>query len=107
MAWAKLFDIKEDLPALNPKQEVNLKTGHFDCGKSLLATSVPTSAPAKLAESINVFNALIHQEVSSAANNEGELKAWIDLQIVVPAKTILNLLRTIQNPHLDPLKRKN
>ena len=106
----KLFDIKEDLPTLNPNEAVNFKTVHFDCGQSPQVTSVPTSTPANLAESINIFNGLIHKEVSSAAKlleiDEGELKAWIDLQIEVPAKTILNLLRTIQNLHLDPLNEE-
>jgi len=54
----KLFDIKEDLPTLNPKQVVNLKKVHFDYGQSPQATSVPTSIPSNLAESINVFNGL-------------------------------------------------
>ena len=106
----KLFDIKEDLPTLNPKQVVNLKKVHFDYGQSPQATSVPTSIPSNLAESIHVFNRLIHKEVSSAAKlleiDEDELKAWIDLQIEVPAKTILNLLRTIQNLRLDPLNEE-
>ena len=110
----KRFDVKEDLPTLSPKQVVNLKKVHFDYGQSPQATSVPSSTPvstpANLAESINVFNGLIHKEVSSAAKlleiDEDELKAWIDLQIEVPAKTILNLLRTIQNLHLDPLNEE-
>ena len=114
----KRFDIKEDLPTLSPKQAVNLKSVHFDYGQSPQATSVPAgiptstpvSTPANLAESIHVFNGLIHKKVSSAAKlleiDEGELKAWIDLQIEVPAKTILNLLRTIQNLHLDPLNEE-
>ena len=54
----KLFDIEEDLPTLSPKQAVNLKTVHFDYGQSPQATSVPTSIPSNLAESINVFNGL-------------------------------------------------
>ena len=106
----KRFDIKEDLPTLSLKQAVNLKTVHFDCGQSPQATSIPASTPANLAESIHVFNGLIHKEVSSAAKlleiDEDELKAWIDLQIEVPAKTILNLLRTIQNLRLDPLNEE-
>ena len=114
----KRFDIKEDLPTLSLKQAVNLKTVHFDYGQSPPPTSVPTSittsgpvtTPGNLAESIHVFNGLIHKEVSSAAKlleiDEGELKAWIGLQIEVPAKTILNLLRTIQSLHLDPLNEE-
>jgi hypothetical protein len=38
--------------------------------------------------------------------NEQELQAWINLQIEVPAKTILSLLRTMQHWHLDPLNEE-
>ena len=59
------------------------------------------------AQSIALFNGLIDKELARAAAglgiDEGELKAWIDLQIDVPAKTILTILRSMQNLHLDPL----
>ena len=58
-------------------------------------------------QSIALFNGLIDKELARAAAglgiDEGELKAWIDLQIEVPAKTILTILRSMQNLHLDPL----
>ena len=58
-------------------------------------------------QSIALFNGLIDKELARAAAglgiDEGELKAWIDLQIDVPAKTILTLLRSMQSLHLDPL----
>ena len=58
-------------------------------------------------QSIALFNGLIDKELGRAAAglgiDEGELKAWIDLQIEVPAKTILTILRSMLNLHLDPL----
>ena len=58
-------------------------------------------------QSIALFNGLIDKELARAAAglgiDEEELKAWIDLQIDVPAKTILTILRSMQNLHLDPL----
>lgn len=60
-----------------------------------------------LFQSIELFHGLIKKELAKAATglgiNEAELKAWVDLQIDVPAKTILTLLRMMQNLHLDPL----
>jgi hypothetical protein len=62
---------------------------------------------ATITQSIELFNRLVDRELGRAAAglgiDEGELKAWIDLQIEVPAKTILTLLRSVQNLHLDPL----
>ena len=62
---------------------------------------------ASIPHSIGLFNGLINKELARAAAglgiDEGELKAWIDLQIDVPAKTILTLLRSMQSLHLDPL----
>ena len=58
-------------------------------------------------QSIALFNGLIDKELARAAAglgiDEEELKAWIDLQMDVPAKTILSLLRMMLNLHLDPL----
>lgn len=63
-----------------------------------------------IAQSIELFNSLIAKELARAANNlgidEAELQAWVDLQIEVPAKAILNLLRMMQNLHLDPLSEE-
>jgi len=65
------------------------------------------SAQANIAQSIELFNGLIAKELAKAASGVGidevELKAWIDLQIEVPAKTILTLLRMMQSLRLDPL----
>jgi hypothetical protein len=70
-------------------------------------TQKPASSEASITRSIGLLNGLIDQELGRAAAglgiDEGELKAWIDLQIEVPAKTILTLLRSMQNLHLDPL----
>ena len=60
-----------------------------------------------LTQSIELFYSLIKKELGKAATGLGidevELKAWVDLQIDVPAKTILTVLRMMQSLHLDPL----
>ena len=60
-----------------------------------------------LRQSIELFHGLIKKELTKAATGLGidevELKAWVDLQIEVPAKTILTVLRMMQSLHLDPL----
>jgi len=60
--------------------------------------------------SIELFQSLINQELDKAAQKIGiesaQLQAWIDLQVEVPAKTILILLRTIQSLNLDPLNEE-
>ena len=62
---------------------------------------------ASITQSIGLFNRLIDQELGSAAAgldiDAAELKAWVDLQMEVPAKAILVLLRSMQSLHLDPL----
>jgi len=78
----------------------NTEMGHRDAdGGTNMTQSLP--------QSIELFYSLIKKELAKAATglgiDEAELKAWIDLQIDVPAKTILTLLRMMQNLHLDPL----
>ena len=101
-----LLGIKEDLPLESPDQVVNARTVQFGSDVPVL----PTQSPSNLSEAIGIFHELIAKEIASAATlleiNELELKAWIDLQIEVPAKTILALLRTMQHWHLDPLKEE-
>lgn len=61
-------------------------------------------------QSIELFQNLIDQEIGKAAKEIGiedwQLKAWLDMQIEVPAKTILSFLRTIQSLYLDPLNEE-
>ena len=63
-----------------------------------------------IAQSIELFNKLIAKELARAASglgiDEAELQAWVDLQIEVPAKAILTLLRMMQSLHLDPLSEE-
>jgi hypothetical protein len=107
-----LIDIAEDLikdapPAPNqadatsPTRIIQLNA-HSSCASK--------QDPNTLAKSIELFHSLISKElVTSAAHlglDEAELQAWVDLQIEVPAKTILVLLRTMQNLHLDPLNEE-
>jgi len=67
-------------------------------------------AQTNITQSIELFNNLITKELARAASglgiDESELKAWVDLQIEVPAKTILTLLRMMQSLHLDPLSEE-
>lgn len=57
-----------------------------------------------------IFHKLISKEISNVAKTlrieEEELQAWVDLQIEVPPKTILSLLRTAQDCVLDPFKEE-
>lgn len=61
-------------------------------------------------QSIELFQNLIEHEIGKAAKQIGiedwQLKSWLDMQIEVPAKTILSFLRTIQSLHLDPLNEE-
>jgi hypothetical protein len=65
------------------------------------------STASSIVQSIELFNGLIDKELTKAASllriDPAELMAWIDLQIDVPAKTVLSLLRSMQNLQLDPL----
>jgi hypothetical protein len=76
------------------------KTTHKSAGSA-------ASTAQSIAQSIGLFNRLIDEELGRAAAglgiDKGELKAWVDLQMDVPAKAILVLLRTMQSLHLDPL----
>lgn len=85
-----LLDLPEDLlsmPTPNEKAPINPVTNYV--------------------QSMELFQGLIDQELCKAAKELGiesaQLKSWVDLQVEVPAKTILTLLRTIQSLHLDPL----
>lgn len=98
------LEIKEDLPFEADSQAFNTRTVQFGSARPTL----PAETSSKLSEAISIFHEVIEKEITSAAAvlevNELELKAWIDLQIEVPAKTVLALLRTMQHWHLDPLK---
>lgn len=104
---ATLLEIKEDLmedagQSVNPISHARVVT--FNTRKSDQAAGVCIS------QSIELFHSLIDKELVRAATglgiDEAELKAWVDLQIKVPAKTILTLLRMMQSLHLDPLSEE-
>ena len=63
-----------------------------------------------ITQSIEIFSSLIGKELAKAARGLGideiELQAWVDLQIEVPGKQILTLLRMMQSLHLDPLSEE-
>ena len=97
--------IEEVIEIANPTSDSKIVTFGSEVINPLAssAASIAQSIP----QSISLFNGLIDKELARAAAgldiDEGELKAWIDLQIEVPAKTILTILRSMQNLHLDPL----
>jgi hypothetical protein len=101
-----LLEIKDDLPFEASRQSVNTRTVQFGNNPPLS----PTESPSNLSKSIGIFHELINKEIGNAATlleiDGQELKAWIDLQIEVPAKTVLSLLRTMQHWHLDPLQEE-
>jgi len=97
--------IANALPTVEPMGKskaipFNTELGHRDSG-------VRVNMTQSLPQSIELFYSLIKKELGKAATglgiDEAELKAWVDLQIDVPAKTILTLLRMMQSLHLDPL----
>ena len=102
-----LFDLQEDLLE-DARQSVcpisPARVVRFNTKTSAQARGSSTS------QSIELFHSLIDKELVRAATgleiNEAELKAWVDLQIEVPAKTILALLRMMQTLHLDPLSEE-
>ena len=63
-----------------------------------------------LSKPIELMDRLIQKEISACAGLIGveadELQAWIDLQIAVPAKSILALLRVAKQYELDPLQEE-
>ena len=102
-----LADLQEDLidddrQSLNPISHA--KVVSFNTKTS------DQAAGSTISQSIELFHSLIDKELVRAATelgiDEAELKAWIDLQIEVPAKTILTLLRMMQSLHLDPLSEE-
>ena len=99
-----LFDIQEDLID-DTRQSLN-PISHTKVVSFNNKTSDQAARPS-ISQSIELFHSLIDKELIKAATalgiDETELKAWVDLQIEVPAKTILTLLRMIQSLHLDPL----
>ena len=73
-------------------------------------STIQSNGQTNIAQSIELFNQLITKELARAASglgiDEAELQAWVDLQIEVPAKTILILLRMMQSLNLDPLSEE-
>ena len=97
--------IEEVIEIANPTSDSKIVTFGAEVINPLASSAA--SIAQSIAQSIGLFNGLIDKELGRAAAglgiDEGELKAWIDLQIDVPAKTILTILRSMLNLHLDPL----
>ena len=99
-----LFDIQEDLlddVMQSPNPISHARVVNFNTKTS------DQAAGSIISQSIELFHSLIDKELIKAATeleiDKAELQAWVDLQIEVPAKTILTLLRMMQSLHLDPL----
>ena len=99
-----IADMQEDLiddamQSLNPISPAKVVRFNSKIGNQAAGSSI--------SQSIELFHSLIDKELVRAATglgiDEAELKAWVDLQIEVPAKIILTLLRMMQSLHLDPL----
>ena len=108
-----IANIKEDLIDNAPgggHPDTNTTTVTFGANLSNRDFNKECSDHTNLSQSIELFHHFIDKELVKAANHleidKLELKAWVDLQVEVPAKTILNLLRTMQNLHLDPLNEE-
>jgi hypothetical protein len=99
-----LFDIQEDL--IDETRQSPNPISHARVVSFNTKTS-DQAAGTTISQSIELFHSLIEKELIKAATglniDEKELQAWVDLQIEVPAKTILTLLRMMQSLHLDPL----
>ena len=99
-----LFDIQEDL--IDDTRQSPNPISHARVVSFNTKTS-DQAAGTTISQSIELFHSLIEKELIKAATglniDEKELQAWVDLQIEVPAKTILTLLRMMQILHLDPL----
>ena len=59
---------------------------------------------------IELIKQLIAKEISQVAKkleiDDSELQAWVDLQVMTPALTLLSLLRIAKANNLDPLKEE-
>jgi hypothetical protein len=101
---ATLFNLQEDL--IDDTRQSPNPISHARVVSFNTKTS-DQAAGSTISQSIELFHSLIDKELIKAATgleiDEAELQAWVDLQIEVPAKTILTLLRMIQSLHLDPL----
>jgi RecT family len=102
-----IVNIREDMleSTLGPGLFIN------DARMVTFGSNISNQATASsIAQSIDLFKGLINKELAKVATllgiDEIELKAWIDSQTEVPAKTILSLLRSIQSLHLDPLSEE-
>ena len=102
-----LADIQEDL--IDSERQSSGPIGHARVVSFNTKTNDQV-ARSSISQSIELFHSLIDKELIKAATglgiDEAELKAWVDMQIEVPAKTILTLLRMMQSLHLDPLSEE-
>ena len=115
-----LLNLKEDLVISDqPMHGADNQNPHSTCSHLIDMPSnqhqdqkSPQAQPNKpdLTQSTTLFERLLKKELESAAAQLGieseELQAWINLQIEVPAKTILSLLRTSKVMGLDPLREE-
>lgn len=103
-----LTTISEDLPLLgsnfiNHESKKNIEN---DSGRVLGAKALHPNIP----NSIAILKRLVEKETVRCAKqlniDKEELEAWINVQIEVPAQTILTLLRTSTDRRLDPLREE-
>ena len=94
-----LVTIQEDVEDLFTDEPIEPK------GKSASAKQTPD-----IAIPMDLIKRLIDKEAELTATQLGlekaELQAWLDLQVMAPALTLLSLLRIARNYDLDPLKEE-
>jgi len=108
-----LEDIRDDLIEGTAEQSDQFNISRkitFDTEQVKQEKSNGSETTQSIVKSIGLFNRLIDKEIVKTASaqdiDEEELKAWIDLQIEAPAKSLLHLLRTANRLGLDPLQEE-
>jgi len=111
-----LVNIQEDL--LDESTTQNLEnerasTGDTDASSQKVRDqekTQPLVSKTNLTVPIEILTRLIIKEIDKTAKHLDleveELQAWLDLQVMVPKQTLLNLLRLARANKLDPLKEE-
>jgi hypothetical protein len=104
-----LVNIQEDL--LNSQEIMSASSSPLETGNNTQKNQKsPATNDQNLTLPIQLVDQLIAKEIIKTADilelDMEELKAWIALQVMTPAHTLLALLRIARQHHLDPLKEE-
>lgn len=103
-----LVNIQEDLlgDAMDQPHQMH-PANQASEGNGAIPSAESQSIPKSLSLPIELLGRLMTKEIAKTAAqldlDESELQAWIDLQVMVPAKTLVALLRMARVHNLDPL----